>query len=159
MSVEQRRVFVAPANPTTSDDVQRGYRNGDLWVALDYDAETVSLRTLVDSSVGTWIAVSGGGGGGGLSDGDYGDVTVSGGGTAMAVDAVGGASAASVASAVSTLSSHTASTTAHGISAFGATLVDDANASAARTTLGIVIDSDIPSLYAMRQLWALGGLR
>lgn len=35
------------------------------------------------------------------------------------------------------VSTHAASTTAHGISAFGASLVDDASASAARTTLGL----------------------
>ncbi len=35
------------------------------------------------------------------------------------------------------LATHTASTAAHGISAFGATLVDDSSASAARTTLGL----------------------
>lgn len=35
------------------------------------------------------------------------------------------------------ISAHAASNTAHGISAFGATLVDDANAAAARTTLGL----------------------
>jgi len=35
------------------------------------------------------------------------------------------------------VSTHNAVTTAHGISAFGATLVDDASASAARTTLGL----------------------
>lgn len=37
----------------------------------------------------------------------------------------------------SDISTHNAVTTAHGISAFGATLVDDADAAAARTTLGL----------------------
>jgi len=39
--------------------------------------------------------------------------------------------------AASAVSTHNAVTTAHGISAFGATLVDDADASTARTTLGL----------------------
>jgi len=36
----------------------------------------------------TWaeVGTGGGGGGGGLADGDYGDITVSGGGTAMSID-------------------------------------------------------------------------
>jgi len=37
----------------------------------------------------------------------------------------------------SDLTTHTGSTTAHGISTFGASLVDDADAAAARTTLGL----------------------
>lgn len=39
--------------------------------------------------------------------------------------------------AASLLAAHEADTTTHGISSFGATLVDDANAGAARTTLGL----------------------
>ena len=41
------------------------------------------------------------------------------------------------ASLTNQLATHAASTTAHGISAFGATLVDDSSASAARATLGL----------------------
>ena len=43
------------------------------------------------------------------------------------------------------VSAHAASTTAHGISAFGATLVDDASAAAARTTLGAAASGSIGS--------------
>ena len=46
-------------------------------------------------------------------------------------------SAAQPADVASAVSTHAALTETHGISAFGATLVDDANAGAARTTLGL----------------------
>ena len=67
------------------------------------------------------IASSGGGGGGGLSDGDYGDITVSGTGTVMSIDA------------------GVITTTELGgdITAAGIALLDDADASAQRTTLGL----------------------
>lgn len=62
------------------------------------------------SITGTTLAASGGGGG--LSDGDFGDIVVSGTGTVMTID-----------SAV--------------LSTFGRSLIDDADAAIARTTLGL----------------------
>lgn len=62
-------------------------------------------------------------------------------GNAAAIDATTKANAAQTsaeATAATALSTHAAATSSvHGISAFGATLVDDASASAARTTLGL----------------------
>ncbi|MEQ1565380.1 MAG: hypothetical protein ABMA64_07060 [Myxococcota bacterium] len=87
-------------------------------------AGTPSAATYLqgDSTWGTPLAT--------LADGDRGDVTVSAAGTVWTVDAVGGASAAA-------LASHLSATNVHGISAYAASLVDDATDAEARTTLGL----------------------
>jgi len=74
---------------------------------------------------------SGGGGGGTV------EAVVA--GTNITVDATDPANpiVANTYSAAGAISTHAALTTTHGISAFGSTLVDDADAAAARTTLGL----------------------
>jgi hypothetical protein len=75
----------------------------------------VTLTVADDSAnnrVNVTVTSTGGGGGGGLTDGDYGDIVVTGTGTVMTID-----------SAV--------------LSTFGRSLINDADAAAARTTLGL----------------------
>lgn len=79
-------------------------------------------------------------GGGGLSDADYGDVTVSGGGTVMTIDANAVTFSKMQAVSADVLLGNDASGTAVeeiACTAAGRALIDDANAAAQRTTLGL----------------------
>jgi hypothetical protein len=162
------------ATPTTSDPRSAG-RSGLVGSLVMYVTGGAGLLLRKYGTASTnWatvptISVSGGA----LADGDYGDITVGGGGTTMAVDAgainttklggditavgkallddataadqrttlgLGTAAVNSAASfeAAGNVAAHSGLTSGvHGITAFGATLVDDANAAAARTTLGL----------------------
>jgi len=92
-----------------------------------------SGMTVTVSDAGDTITLASSGGGGGASD--HGDLTGLGDDdhTQYHNDARGDARY----EALGAVSTHNGVTTAHGISSYGATLVDDANAGAARTTLGL----------------------
>lgn len=113
------------------------------------NAFTSALKGLVPASGGgttnflradgSWAAPPGGGG---LTDGDYGDVVASAGGTVLTIDA-GAVSTSKMGGDVTTAgkallddADASAQLTTLGVSAFIKTLVDDADATAARTTLG-----------------------
>jgi hypothetical protein len=68
-----------------------------------------------------------------------------------------GLAAAAASGAATALSTHAGTTSGvHGISAFGATLVDDADAATARTTLGLVIGTNVQAYDV--ELAAIAGL-
>lgn len=108
--------------------------------------ETDTRKSKVGDGTTLWNSLSytysGGGGGGGLSDGDYGDVTVGGSGTTMTIDngAVSYAKIQDVSATDKVLGRSTAGAgdvEEIACTAAGRALMDDADAAAQRTTLGL----------------------
>lgn len=137
-------------------------------VVADSTSDTLTLvagsNVTITTNAGTdtiTISASGGGGGGGLADGDYGDITVSSGGTVMTIDndVVTYAKMQNVSATDKILGRSTAGAgdvEEITCTSAGRALLDDADAAAQRTTLGLVIGTDVQAYDA--ELAALAGL-
>ncbi len=124
------------AAPTTGDDSDDGYGPGSVWIDTTNDRAYVCVDATVAAAV--WVYIGNSTGWQPL------DATL----TALA----------GVATAANKLIYSTASDTftTTDLSAFGRTIIDDADASAARTTLGLVIGTNVQAYDA--ELAAIAGL-
>lgn len=105
------------------------------------------------SGVTSWIDATGLAGSGSLADGDYGDITVSSSGTVMTIDnsAVTYAKIQNVSDTDKLLgrsSVGAGSIEEIACTSFGRSLIDDADASTARTTLGVAIGTNVQAYDA-----------
>lgn len=122
--------------------------NADRLMFWDDSAGSVDWLTLGTNLSITGTTINASGGGGGLSDADYGDITVSGTGTVMTIDndVVTYAKMQNVSATDKLLGRSTAGAgdvEEITCTSFGRSLIDDADASAARTTLGLVIGTNV----------------
>lgn len=106
------------------------------------EGSNVTLTVSDDSGTGEVdVTIASSGGGGGVSDGDKGDIVVSGSGTVYTIDAASVTVAKMAASATDVLFGRSTAGAGAGeeiaCTSAGRALLDDANASAQRTTLGL----------------------
>jgi hypothetical protein len=132
--VSLKHNFVATTSPTITDDISVGYKVGSIWINTSLDL----VFTCVDNTLGAAVWTSGSG----VTDGDKGDITVSSSGSTWTIDntSVTYAKIQNI-SATDRLLGRVSS--GSGIieeitcTAFGRSLIDDTDASTARTTLGL----------------------
>lgn len=120
---------------------------------LQFKSLVAGSNVTLTSDATTVTIASTGGGGGALSDSDYGDITVSGSGTVMTIDAdaVTYAKMQNVSATDKVLGRSTAgagNVEEITMTAAGRALVDDADAAAQRTTLGVVIGTNVQAADA-----------
>jgi len=141
----------ATAAPGTGDDDADGYVAGSLW--MDRTNDKGYLCTDNGTGAAVWQQIAGAGSGGAVSDGDKGDITVSSSGTVWTIDA-GVVTYAKMQDVSATDKLLGRSTAGSGdveeiaCTAAGRAILDDADAAAQRTTLGLAIGTNVQAYDA-----------